>query len=863
MKMTIKNRIMVLGFSTVFMTVLLLGGFSAWRIISRGEQEVAVYVEGAMQTKKQSIKDVMDIALSALKRANAEAHDKKRLRQSAEGQLKASLETVYAYIEEQQKQVANATNKEKALEKAKENAKQFIQNFRLGDKGEGYVWIHSYPKRWSKPIMILDPTLPDLQGVKLAYFQYPQGPQKGDVVYAEDTAMATPVFVQMNRLVKDKGEGFVSYDWPKPNSKGIGAYQTKLSYVRLFEPWGWVLGTGVYLSGLESRVKQDMMRMISEFRFGPGKDSYFWIHSFDPFAPDKPSMLMDPTLPEMRGEDLADFRYRFGDKKGELVTIDKKNKKDKNNKKIPLFVRMNQLIQKEKGGFLHFEWPKLVSAGVVKQQPRLGYVQLFEEWQWVVGTAVFLNDIEAEKVKKKAMVAEEISHMLWATLLVSGIVIMLSYLLILFLSGKIIQPILRISDCIKKMGENDLTSHLGTEDLEAKGELGIMARGYELTLLNIKKIIGHIQNEVEGVVSASQRFSEGNEELSVRTEKQAAALEETSAAVEELTATVQQNADNASQAHQISKEAKTISDTANGQLQSAVEQTTTTNQQIVAHIKEANKRFFERVQDTSQETVAMMKGIAGSSKKISGITSVINDIAFQTNLLAINASVEAARAGEHGRGFAVVASEVRKLASRSAKASKEIGSLIHNNIEQIQTNVQTADEASQSLSKLQQDISEKLGDIEEQLSKSLGELGEQVNLNLREITDAVTKVSDVVENISAASMEQAEGIRQVNIAIIDMEKITHQNAMLADETVTTSRGLVDQAQTLLNEVYNFQVEEENEAGGNLASDITLNQNSDVDTNTLFSDSDNPPVNSSPRLLKKVGSWQDAEKSDFE
>ncbi|MBF0161432.1 MAG: cache domain-containing protein, partial [Magnetococcales bacterium] len=802
MKMTIKNRITLLGIVTVLLTVILQGGFSAWRVIHEGEKEIALYAEEALRARKQSLKDRVAIVVSAVKQAYAESSDKEHMRQRVEGELVSVVAIVHAYMEERHKQASQAKNPEEALRAAQEEVKRFVQGLRYGSDKKGYVWLHSFPEQWSKPKMILHPMMPELNGTALAYFAYQDGPDKGSTIYATGIDVATPMFQQMNRLIKEKGEGFVGYDWPKPDASGQSRYQSKLSHVRLFEPWGWVIGTGAYLSSLEEEAKGDMQRMVSELRFGTDNDDYFWIHTFDPQAVEKPKLLMDPTLPDQQGQELTAFRYPMGDHKDTVVAV------EVNGQKVPLFVRMNQIIQQEESGFLHFEWPRLVQAGVVKQEPRLAYFQHFKEWNWVIGSALFLHDIEAVKAQKQVAVQQEVRKILWVIALVAAVSIVISYLLIVLLSGTIVRPVLRIATAVQRLGENDLTAQMTVSDLALSDELGMMARGYESALRNIKSIVGHIHGQAEAVVLAAQTFSVGNKELAGRTEKQASALEETSAAVEELTATVQQNADNANQAYKISKEAKNIADAANTQLQETVLQTKSSNQQIAAHIQQANQRFFEQVQETSGDTVSVMHGISASSKKISGITSVINDLAFQTNLLAINAAIEAARAGEHGRGFAVVAMEVRKLASRSARAAKEIGALIQSNIEQIVAGAQTADQASQALAALQQEIAGKLNDMEVELGKSLGGLGEHVTRNLAHITEAVTKVADMVENISAASMEQAEGIRQVSIAVTEMEKITHQNAALADDAALTSQTLVEQSQALLTDVQHFRLDEE-------------------------------------------------------
>ena len=253
-------------------------------------------------------------------------------------------------------------------------------------------------------------------------------------------------------------------------------------------------------------------------------------------------------------------------------------------------------------------------------------------------------------------------------------------------------------------------------------------------------VVGSVRQNAEGVATASAEIAQGNSDLSGRTEQQASALEETAASMEELSSTVRQNADSAHQANQLAVNASTV----------AVQGGEVVNQVV----------------DT-------MKGINDSSKKISDIISVIDGIAFQTNILALNAAVEAARAGEQGRGFAVVASEVRNLAQRSAAAAKEIKILIDNSVTQV-----------------------------EQGSSLVAKAGN----TMTEVVTAIRRVTDIIGEVSSASSEQSQGVAQVGEAITQMDLVTQQNAALVEESAAAANSLKSQAEQLLQSVAVFQLE---------------------------------------------------------
>jgi methyl-accepting chemotaxis protein len=256
---------------------------------------------------------------------------------------------------------------------------------------------------------------------------------------------------------------------------------------------------------------------------------------------------------------------------------------------------------------------------------------------------------------------------------------------------------------------------------------------------SLAKVVSDVRSNAEGVATASAEIAQGNNDLSARTEQQASALEETAASMEELSSTVKQNADSARQANQLASNASTV----------AVQ-----GGEVVGQVVET------------------MKGINESSRKISEIISVIDGIAFQTNILALNAAVEAARAGEQGRGFAVVATEVRSLAGRSADAAKEIKSLISASVERVEMGTALVDKAGTTMT---------------------------------EVVTSIRRVTDIMGEISAASNEQAAGVSQVGEAVMQMDQATQQNAALVEEMAAAASSLKSQSGEMVETVAVFKL----------------------------------------------------------
>ncbi|MBP1317298.1 methyl-accepting chemotaxis protein [Herbaspirillum sp. 1130] len=318
----------------------------------------------------------------------------------------------------------------------------------------------------------------------------------------------------------------------------------------------------------------------------------------------------------------------------------------------------------------------------------------------------------------------------------SAVAILLCVLAAWWVTRSITRPLNEAVDVASAVAQGDLTIQIGET---TRDETGKLLASLKAMNQNLHRIVSEVRTGSDTINTASSEIASGNLDLSSRTEEQAGALEETASAMEELTSTVKQNADNARQANSLAATASEV----------AVQGGSVVGQ-VVQTMGEINE----------------------ASRKIVDIISVIDGIAFQTNILALNAAVEAARAGEQGRGFAVVASEVRTLAQRSASAAKEIKALIDDSVSRV-------DNGSR--------------------------LVEQAGATMSEVVASVRRVTDVVAEISAASNEQSDGIEQINHAIVQMDEVTQQNAALVEQAAAAAQSLQEQSGRLVETVSIFKL----------------------------------------------------------
>lgn len=393
-------------------------------------------------------------------------------------------------------------------------------------------------------------------------------------------------------------------------------------------------------------------------------------------------------------------------------------------------------------------WQKLLDQGVLPQMQLAQQGNMDNFRRHAAGVTPPLSREFGSSVDKFNLAAGAkldatrvtVDHLTDMTKIVIVVAVIIGLIILLFTDRYLVRMLVRPLDAMREqfrlIAEGDLSHPLKDIGRNCVGKLVPLLSAMQDSL---REAVSAIRSGTDNIYRGAAEISSGNNDLASRTEEQAAALEQTAASMEQLTATVKFNADNARQASDLAQSASL---------------TASKGGKLVGDV------------------VTTMQGIAGSSNKIAEITSVINSIAFQTNILALNAAVEAARAGEQGRGFAVVASEVRNLAQRSAGAAKEIETLIADSVTRASNG-----------------------------SRLVGEAGSTMD----EILKAVGEVTEIMKQIASASEEQSKGISQVGTAITEMDSVTQQNASLVEQVSAAASSLEHQTEELTLSVSKFRL----------------------------------------------------------
>ena len=809
---SIKAKLLILSIATIVFISIIIAIDSIYSLKSFSSETIEKYKEEAYAKKEEELKNYVSLAMKTVE-AYHQRTSVEKVKIEVEEELQKQTMFLFSILEAEYEKNKNVLSKDALQERLKDivNATRYSKT--------GYFWINDLDA-----VVLIHPINPKLNNKDMHEYKDPNGKQ---------------IFKEFADIAKKDKEGFIDYVWPKP---GFDKPQLKVSFVKLFAPYNWVIGTGEYVENATAKIQAEALKTISDMRYANG--DYFWIND------SHPKMIHHPNT-KLNGTDLSNYADPYGTK---------------------LFVEMSRVTnEKKEGGLVKYYWDKPDKKNDPKE--KFSYVQRFAPWDWIIGTGAYVDDIEAEVALMQENTNAKIATIIASIALFSFISVIIAILIYnYFVNRAIIRPLDELDIAIKDIASgNEQADRINKK---SDDEIGKIVDSFNLYISKLKKgyiedgkvienvdevidkiaqgfyvykiektssnpqiqrlrdsinhmiertnenlvslnntlieygnsnfkdvdskldttkvngvmsslatstqLIGHTVSEFLSMIVATGTklnndtavLSKSAKELSTSANEQAASLEQTAAAVEQITGIIKQSVQKTSQMSVLalelqksSKEGETLASRTNQAMDEINKEVSSINEaieEISATLTRSGENtskmalYAQNVTKSSNvgkelayKTATSMDEINTQVNAINDAISIIDQIAFQTNILSLNAAVEAATAGEAGRGFAVVAAEVRNLASRSAEAANEIKSLVENATAKSNQGKDIAALMINGYNKLNTNISNTLSLIKE------------------------------VEN---ASKEQKYGIEQISDAINTLDRQTQINANIASQT---------------------------------------------------------------------------------
>ena len=691
-QVSLKVRVQgILLFTIILVSaILILQSISSINHIT--EQNIKKYKEEAFTNKEIELQNYISIAVKSIESFYVRT-SKAKIEKEVQADLSLQTNFIFNILEKEYKD----NYKTMSRSELKKHLIAIVEAARYGKSG--YFWIND-----TQPKMIMHPTKPSLNGKDLSNVKDPNG------VY---------LFNKMVDVVKHSQAGIVKYAWAKP---GFTTPQDKISYVKIFKPFNWIIGTGAYVSDVTEMMKEEALRTISGMRFGDS--GYFWVNST------QPKMIMHPTKPSLNGKDLS-------------------NVKDPNG--VYLFNEMVKVTKDNEIGTVRYSWPK---PGSSQPQPKLSVVKLFKPWGWVVGTGEYIDDIEKKVLLMEQEAKEKIQTLIInITLTAIMIAIILSVIASFVLNSSISKPLDKFKKQILDISENhDFTQRMDTNAPQEIREMGIS--------------FNTLMSSLQEFLSTSKEASEQNSYISHQLSKTATNV---GASVEHSAVIVQ--------------EASTQASTIHTNIVSAISKAQDSKKDMLlanTNLEQARDEIViltSKVQDTAEAESNLANSMDTLSKDASEVKTVlviISDIADQTNLLALNAAIEAARAGEHGRGFAVVADEVRKLAERTQKTLTEINATINVVVQSI---IDVATQMNANSGEIHE-LVELANDVENKINESVSIVATASNASDTTVQDfevtgkSIDTIVEKVAEINELSLRNTQSVEEIISATDRLNSLT-------------------------------------------------------------------------------------------
>ena len=755
---SIKAKLLMIVISSIIVVSVAMIVQSIISLQETSDTVIEKFKEDAYKAKQEELENYVSLAMKSVEAYHA---------RTAKDKVKAEVQT---YLKEQtgfMLSIMEGTYKKYKdvlpEDELKELIRSEVKSTRYGKTG--YFWMNDTDAN-----IVMHPIKPQLDGRDMANYKDKGGKR---------------IFFEFARVAKEQGEGFVDYVWPKP---GFEAPQEKVSFVKLFKPFNWVVGTGEYVDNVSDKLKQEALANIKSMRYGKKGNGYFWVNDSNHVV------VMHSIKSQLDGKSM----YNLQDPNGkylyrEIVKVANANKK---------------------GGVVDYMWSK---PGSEEPQPKISYVRKFEPWDWIIGTGVYVDDIEAKIAEMEQETADKILDVIVRNCIIIFVIMIVLAFVMAWISNKtIFRPLELFQDGLLNFFKyiNKEKSDVDHLDDSANDEIGNMAKIINQNVVKTKSLIeqddalisdvtrvveqvkeGYLHNRVEknteneslqrlqtqlnemlnnlesnigkdtnvildvlaqygqldfraNIERASGKVELAVNDLSKIINQMLAENKENGLTLDASSDILLQNVDTLNKNSTTTAAALEETAAALEEITSTIINNTETITTMAAHSEELSASIGVG-QELATSTVKAMDEINDQTEAIAEAITVIDQIAFQTNILSLNAAVEAATAGEAGKGFAVVAQEVRNLASRSAEAAKEIKDLV---------------ESATAKTNAGKDGADKMIKGYDQLNES------------------IQKTTELIGTIAEASKEQRTGIEQINDAVTQLDQQTQQNVVISNTT---------------------------------------------------------------------------------